>query len=61
LDATQSARRKFQPLTVEESIEVLITIEIKSGIFTAGAICFRRKAHLGRERQSVGTGIRTGR
>lgn len=33
-------------LTVEEGIEVLITVKIKTGVFTAGAVCFGRKAHL---------------
>lgn len=33
-------------LTVEESIEVLIAIKIKSRVFTARTVCFRRKAHL---------------
>lgn len=33
-------------LTVEEGIEVLITVKIKAGVFTTGAVCFGRKAHL---------------
>lgn len=46
---SESAGRK---LTIEESIEVLITVKVKPRIFTAGAVCLRRKTHLERERQS---------
>lgn len=36
----------WEQLTVEEGIEVLITVEIKTRVFTTGAVCFRGKAHL---------------
>lgn len=41
-------------LTVEEGIEVLITVEIKAGVFTTGAVCFRGKAHLETEQTMSG-------
>lgn len=52
LDAVLRLLGKFQAssLTVEESIEVLIAIKIKSRVFTARAVSFRRKAHLETER-----------